>query len=108
MSRLVIVFALAGCGLTMTRGPGPTPPGQRPACTESMAAPRRDAIPAVLGFFTILVGALFVKAGDDPDVGVPLIVGGAGVMVGSYVSGGVGYYRVQRCRRAITAWERSR
>jgi hypothetical protein len=106
MTRLVIVVALAGCGLTMTRGPGPTVPGQRPVCTESMEAPKRDAIPAVLGFVTILVGALFIEAGDNPDAGVPVLVGGAGVMLGSYISGGVGYYRVKRCKKAIAEFER--
>jgi hypothetical protein len=108
MSRLLLVLGLAGCGLTMTRGPGPTPPGQRPVCTESMDAPARDAIPAVLGFVTILVGALFLEADDNTAVGVPLLAGGAGVMIGSYISGGVGYFRVKRCRRAVSDWERSR
>jgi hypothetical protein len=106
MSRLLLVLGLAGCGLTMTRGPGPTPPGQRPVCTESMNAPKTDALPAALGFFTVLVGLLFLEADDNSDVGVPLVLGGAGVTVASYISGGVGYYRVKRCKKAIAEFER--
>jgi hypothetical protein len=105
---LVLAICVSGCGLTMTRGPGTPPPGQRPVCTESMSAPARDAIPAVLGFVTILTGLLFVKAGDNETVGVPLIVGGAAVMVGSYVSGGIGYFRVKRCREAIATFDAQR
>ncbi len=103
--RRVIAIALAicvsGCGLTMTTGPGAYVPGQRPVCTESMAAPSRDAYPAGIGFLTILTGLLFVKAGDNETVGVPLIVGGGALMVASYISGGVGYFRVKRCREAV-------
>ena len=36
-----------------------------PVCTESMVAPKRDGIGAVLGFVTILVGVLFIKGGDN-------------------------------------------
>ncbi|HUQ03749.1 MAG TPA: hypothetical protein VM261_14730 [Kofleriaceae bacterium] len=106
---LVFLLCTAGCGLTQTRGPDPRqPPDQRPDCTETMDAPRRDSMGAVLGFVTILVGLLFLKADDNDTVGAPLIVGGAVVMAGSYVSGGVGYFRVKRCQRAITDWERRR
>lgn len=101
----VIAIGVSSCGLTMTHGPGPPVPGQRPSCTESMSAPMKDAIPAVLGFFTILTGLLFVKGGDNETVGVPLIIGGGAVMIGSYVSGGVGYYRVKRCRAAIAKFD---
>ncbi len=90
----------------MTRGPGAPVPGQRPVCTESMTAPKRDAIGAVLGFFTILTGVLFIKGGDNETVGVPVIIGGGAVMIGSYASGGIGYYRVKRCREAIATFER--
>lgn len=106
---LVLALCAAGCGLTQTRGPDPRqPPDQRPICTESMAAPTRDSAGAVAGFLSILVGLLFLKAGDNETVGAPLIVGGAVVMAGSYVSGGVGYFRVKRCQRAIADWERRR
>ncbi len=70
-----------------------------------MAAPRRDAFGALAGFLTILVGVLAVKAADNEEVGVPLIAGGGVVTVASYVSGGIGYFRVKKCRRAIAAFE---
>lgn len=104
-TRLVatsLVVSLTGCGLTMTKGPDePVTADVRPVCTESMNAPKMDAIPAALGFFTILTGLLFLKAGDNATVGVPLVIGGGAVMVGSYVSGGIGYFRVKRCQEAI-------
>jgi hypothetical protein len=107
--RRVIAIALAicvsGCGLTMTTGPGTPVPGQRPVCTESMAAPTRDAIPAGIGFFSILVGLLFLKGGDNETVGVPLIIGGGATMAGAYISGGIGYFRVKKCRKAIAEFE---
>jgi hypothetical protein len=101
----LVTVALSGCGLTMTRGPGAPVPGQRPSCTESMSAPARDAIPAILGFVTILTGVLFIKGGDNETVGVPLALGGGAVMLGAYISGGIGYYRVKRCREAIAKFE---
>lgn len=103
----VILAVTTGCGLTMTRGPDASRrPDQRPQCTESMAAPKRDGYGAVLGFVSILVGVLFVKT-DHDDAGAALIVGGAVVMAGSYASGGIGYYRVKRCRAAIRDFERT-
>jgi hypothetical protein len=105
--RWLVILALCGCGLTMTRGPDPRAPiDQRPSCTESMAAPTRDAIPAALGFASVLVGLLFLKADDNQTVGTPLIVGGAVTTVASYVSGGIGYFRVKRCRAAVRDFER--
>jgi hypothetical protein len=55
---------------------------------------------------SLLIGPLFLEGGDNEDVGVPLIVGGAVVAGASYASGGVGYYRVKRCRRAIADFDR--
>lgn len=103
----ILVVATSGCGLTMTTGPDPhRAVDQRPVCTESMDAPKRDAVPAALGFATVLVGLLFVKASDDQqELGAALMVGGGVTMVASYISGGVGYSRVKRCRRAIDDWE---
>lgn len=90
----------------MTHGPDPRrPPDQRPVCTETFEAPKRDAFGAIAGFGLIVVGLLFVTAGDNDTVGAPLIIGGGAMMVGSYASGGVGYFRVKRCRKAIAAWE---
>jgi hypothetical protein len=110
MTRLmaaVLAVTVAGCGLTQTRGPDPRhPPDQRPTCTETFDAPKRDAYGAIAGFGSILVGLLFLKAGDNEQVGVPLIVGGAVLMAGSYASGGIGYFRVKRCRKAIADFER--
>ena len=106
MRWVIAICLLAGCGLTMTRGPGP-PTNQRPACTETMAAPKRDGIGAVLGLLTVVVGGLLLES-SDPDnetVGGAVLVGGLAVMLGSYVSGGVGYYRVKRCQKAIRAFE---
>ena len=100
--------AVAGCGLTMTTGPGRGVPGQRPVCTESMRAPTLDAAPAGIGLLTVLVGVLFLKADDNDSVGAPLIIGGGALTVVSYISGGIGYYRVKHCREAIARFERSR
>lgn len=45
-------------------------------------------------------------AGDNDTVGAPLIIGGSVLVVGSYVSGGIGYFRVKKCRAAIAEFER--
>ncbi|MGE3546594.1 MAG: hypothetical protein AB7L28_21890 [Kofleriaceae bacterium] len=44
---------------------------------------------------------MFLKADDNSDVGLPLMIGGGVVMAGSYISGGIGYFRVKRCRKAV-------
>lgn len=104
---LVLAVCVMGCGLTQTRGPDPRQPAdQRPVCTETLDAPKRDSIGAALGFASILVGLLFVKADDNDAVGMPLIIGGAVVMAGSYASGGIGYFRVKRCQKAIVEYDR--
>lgn len=106
--RAVALVVLCGCGLTMTRGPDPhAPPDQRPQCTESMAAPKRDGVGAFLGLVTVVVGGLLLEA-DNETVGAPLLVGGLVTMVGAYASGGIGYYRIKKCRKAVEAWELSR
>lgn len=103
----VILAVTTGCGLTMTRGPSASQrPDQRPDCTESFAAPKRDAYGAILGLVSIFFGVFFVKAGENDAIGAPLIVGGAIAMAGSYASGGIGYYRVKKCRGAIRDFER--
>lgn len=103
----VLAICVAGCGLTMTKGPDPSrPPDQPPDCTTSMAAPTRDAAPAGIGFLAILTGLLFVKADDNDTVGVPLMVGGGVLMVAAYASGGIGYFRVKRCREAMQDYQR--
>lgn len=103
----MILLAVAGCGLTQTRGPDPRRSAdQRPDCTESFDAPKRDSLGAVAGFITLVVGLLYYDVGDNANVGAPLIIGGSVLMAGSYVSGGVGYYRVKACRKAITDFER--
>ena len=111
MSRVaaaLLVVSLAGCGLTMTRGPDPRrPPDQRPTCTESFDAPKRDAFGALAGFGVLLLGVLFATAGDNDEVGVPLALGGAVVVAASYASGGVGYFRVKKCRAAVAAFEQA-
>lgn len=111
MRRIVaaaLVVFLAGCGLTMTRGPDPRRPAdQRPDCTESFSAPLRDSIGAIAGLLAILTGVVFAKYSDsNDDVGPPLIVGGVVVAGASYASGAVGYYRVKKCRAAIKEFER--
>ena len=72
---MVLAISMASCGLTQTRGPDPMqPPDQRPTCTETMAAPKRDAIGAVIGAVAILFGVVAIKAGDNETVGAPLII----------------------------------
>ncbi len=106
--RAVALVVLCGCGLTMTRGPDPgAPPDQRPQCTESMTAPKRDAIGAVLGLVAVVFGGVALEA-DNETVGAPLLVGGLVTMVASYASGGIGYYRIKKCRKAVETWEQSR
>lgn len=107
--RTVIViacFALTGCGLTQTRGPDRhRPADQRPECTESFAAPKRDAIGALAGLIALLVGIPVYKVGDRETAGAALMIGGGALMAGSYLSGGIGYYRVKRCREAIREYQ---
>jgi hypothetical protein len=104
----VLVVSVAGCGLTMTTGPDPRrPPDQRPVCTETMDAPTRDGYAAGIGFLTLLVGLLVYKADEqNEDAGAVLMAGGAVTMAVSYASGGVGYYRVKRCQKAVADFER--
>lgn len=110
MKRLVAVLlslSLGGCGLLQTRGPDPRrPAGQRPDCTESLAAPIRDAVGAGLGFGTFLTGLLFVKVDDNNEVGVPLMIGGGVLVAGFYASALIGGYRVKKCRKAVAEFER--
>lgn len=107
VSVVMIAVLLGSCGLMMTTGPDPSrPPHERPQCTESMRAPKQDAFGAIAGFGALMVGLLFLKADDNPDVGVPLMVGGGVIMAGSYASAGIGYFRVKRCREAITDYDR--
>lgn len=108
--RMKVVGALLvcslGCGLTMTRGPDPrTPPDQRPTCTETMTAPKRDGVAAFVGMFALFGGLIALEADGDEDVAKPLAIGGAVVMAAAYVSGGIGYFRVKRCRRAIADFD---
>lgn len=99
----------AACGLTQTSGPDPRRPrDQRPACTESFDAPKRDAIGALAGFISIIIGGVVLEAGGDETAGIALLGGGGVVMAASYVSGGIGYFRVKRCREAVAEFERAR
>lgn len=101
------LVALAGCGLTMTTGPDPDRPReQRPVCTESMSAPKNDGIGAVIGFVALIAGVAFLQSDSaNEDIATGLVVGGAVTMAASYVSGGIGYFRVKRCRKAIEEFE---
>ena len=105
----VVACLLAGCGLTMTRGPDPNrPPHVRPSCTETMDAPKRDGAGAAVGLLLIVVGGVGLEVDSaDHDVAAAILVGGVVTMAASYLSGGVGYYRVKRCRRAIADFERT-
>ncbi|HUS31697.1 MAG TPA: hypothetical protein VMZ53_24515 [Kofleriaceae bacterium] len=107
VTALIVAMSVAGCGLTMTQGPNPSQPAdQRPVCTETFAASRRDGVGAMVGLVAILFGTIAVKGADNTTVGVPLLVGGGVVIVGAYISGGVGYMRVKKCKKAIEAFER--
>ena len=107
IAAAVALVLLCSCGLTMTTGPSANrPPDERPRCTETYAAPKKDAIGAVVGLVAVVFGGVALEA-DNDTVGAPLLVGGLAVMLASYVSGGIGYYRVKRCRRAIDEFERT-
>ena len=103
---IVVALCVAGCGLTMTKGPDPRQPAdQRPVCTETYDAPKKDAIGAVVGLVAIVFGAVAISVGDNETVGAPLLIGGGALMIGSYISGYVGYTRVKKCNAAIDAYE---
>lgn len=105
MRAIALLLAISGCGLTMTRGPTATTAG-RPDCTTSMAAPKNDGIAAVVGLVAVVFGAVSISA-DNETVGAPLLIGGLGTMAVAYISGGVGYYRVKKCRKAIEDFDRA-
>jgi hypothetical protein len=106
MRSPVALVLLCGCGLTMTRGPDPRRPAtERPRCTDTFEAPKRDGILAVVGLVAIVFGAVALEA-DNESVGAPLLIGGLATMAGAYVSGGIGYYRVKKCKRAIADFDR--
>lgn len=103
----IALVLLCSCGLTMTTGPAANrPPNERPRCTETYAAPKKDAIGAVLGLVAVVFGGVALEA-DNNTIGAPLLIGGLVVMAASYASGGIGYYRVKRCKRAIAEFERT-
>jgi hypothetical protein len=103
---IVVALCVAGCGLTMTKGPDPRQPiDQRPVCTETYAAPKKDGVVAVVGLVAIVFGAVAISAADNTTVGAPLLIGGGALMIGSYISGYVGYSRVKKCLRAVDAYE---
>ncbi len=104
----VLALTMSGCGLTMTTGPDPhRPPDQRPVCTETMDAPKRDGIGAVLGFVAVVVGAALLSTDDEgnQDAGAVALAGGLVTMAVAYGSGYVGYRRVKQCQKAIDAFE---
>jgi hypothetical protein len=70
-----------------------------------MDAPKRDAYGALAGLLETFIGVAFWKEGDNTSVGQPMVIGGIVLLAGSYASGGIGYYRVKRCRRAIAEFE---
>jgi hypothetical protein len=70
-----------------------------------MSAPKRDSFGALAGLLTAIVGGVFWDAGDNETVGAPLVIGGLVLMAASYASGGIGYYRVKNCRKAIVEFE---
>jgi hypothetical protein len=111
MMRIVaalLVLTISACGLTMTTGPDPNrPPAERPRCTETYDASKRDGIGAVLGLVAVVFGGVALEA-DNETIGAPLLVGGLAVMLASYISGGIGYYRVKRCKKAIAEFEQRR
>jgi hypothetical protein len=103
----IVALCSSACGLTMTRGPDPhQPPTERPKCTESFKAPKQDALGAVVGLVAVLFGAIALDSGGDENLGAGLLVGGLVVVAASYASGGVGYYRVKKCKKAITDYDR--
>ena len=105
----VLMVSVAGCGLTMTTGPDPRRPlDQRPVCTETMDAPKRDAYGALSGLIAVLFGGLLLEADENEDLGAGLIVGGVVVAAASYASGGIGYYRVKKCQKAVAAFDSPR
>ena len=90
----------------MTTGPAANrPPNERPHCTETYDAPKRDGVAALLGLVAVVFGGVALEA-DNDTLGAPLLIGGLVVMAASYASGGIGYYRVKRCKKAITDFER--
>jgi len=104
---IALVVALSGCGLTRTRGPGQlTDANGRAVCTTSMDAPKQDGIVAVVGLVAVVFGAVSIGA-DNSDVGAPLLIGGIATMAVAYTSGGVGYYRVKKCRKAQDDFDRA-
>jgi hypothetical protein len=106
MRAAVVIVMLCGCGLTMTKGPDARQsPAERPRCTETMEAPKRDGIGAVIGLVAIVFGGVALEA-DNESVGAPLLIGGLATMVGAYASGGIGYYRVKKCKKAIADFDR--
>jgi hypothetical protein len=103
----IIVLCTTACGLTMTTGPDPRqPPNERPRCTETFKAPKRDGIGAVIGFVAVIFGAVALDAGGDQNLGAALLVGGLVVIAASYASGAVGYVRVKKCKKAISEYDR--
>jgi hypothetical protein len=102
----LLVLTLSACGLTMTTGPDPGRNSmERPRCTETYAAPMRDGVGAMVGLVAAVFGGVALEF-DNETVGAPLLIGGLGVMLASYVSGGIGYFRVKRCKKAIAEFER--
>lgn len=98
----ILVVTVSACGLTMTTGPDPNRhPREAPQCTRTYDAPKRDGIGAVVGLVAVVFGGIALEA-DNENVGAPLLVGGLVVMLASYVSGGIGYFRVKRCKKAWT------
>jgi hypothetical protein len=98
---------LCSCGLTMTTGPAADrPPNERPRCTETYDAPKKDGIGAIVGLLGAVTGGVFFET-DHDTAGATFLIGGLVVMAASYASGGIGYFRVKRCKKAIAEFERA-
>lgn len=60
----------------------------------------------MVGLVSVAFSLVALEAADNETVGVPLLVGGLVTMAAAYASGGIGYFRVKRCRRAVDDFNR--
>jgi hypothetical protein len=101
---LVLVTLLSGCSLIAVRGAPSTDPGYRPVrCTESLAPPVLDTIPAAV--LLLITGAVLGDIANDPPgmEGRALAGGLVGIVFGipGLVFAGSAYYgysRTSDCR----------
>jgi hypothetical protein len=100
---VIAMVATSGCALMTTRGPTDVSGKTRPACTRSLRPTTLDLGIGTAAGVVGLVGGVKMTDYHEP-AGYSIIVSAVGAILGFYGSAALGYYRVNRCKEAISEY----